>query len=75
MYKVIFLLLIAAAPAFAGTTIRDGDTIVADHTPIRLNGVDAPMAGFYAAVDTGSRFQRVEASGRVWGGVCRVKTP
>ena len=45
MYKAIFLLLIAAAPTFAGTTIRDGDTIVVDHTPVRLNGVDAPELG------------------------------
>jgi endonuclease YncB( thermonuclease family) len=45
MFRAILILILFATPSFAGITVRDGDTIVVDGTPVRLNGIDAPELG------------------------------
>jgi len=48
MTRILAALLLLASPALAGERIagaalvRDGDTVVVDGTPVRLNGVAAP---------------------------------
>lgn len=45
MFRAILILILFATPSLAGIAVRDGDTIVVDGTPVRLNGIDAPELG------------------------------